>query len=436
MEIKAFRAWRFDKKAVGNAGDCIAPPYDVISDKQQTQLYKKNKYNIVRIDCGKVKPSDSETNNIYTRAADYLRKWIKAGVLTQDTADSIYAYVQDFEAAGNSWQRSGFVALGKLEEFGTGVRPHEKTLEGPKADRLKLTRATATQFGQIFMLYDDPKKVADKIFKKVAAKKPLINMVDEDGVRHRLYPIADTKDINAIVKTMADKATVIADGHHRYETALNYFHETGNSAAKYQMMTFVNMRNKGLIILPTHRLVGNLQGFDIQKLLKKLAGDFAITSYPFASAKDKNAAREKMFAAMRSVFKKGGVAFGIYTKDKCFYTAVLTNAKAMDAVAANMSRAWRSLDVSVLHKLILEKFLGIGEKQLASESNIEYIKDVGNAIDDSIASVDGEKNQVVFFMNPTRIEQVQQVAAAGEKMPQKSTFFYPKIFTGLTINKL
>jgi len=444
MEIKAFRAWRFDKKIVGNAGDCIAPPYDVISDKQQTQLYKKNKYNIVRIDRGKVTPADNETENVYTRAADYLHKWIKAGVLKQDAADNIYAYVQDFEAAGDSWQRSGFVALGKLEEFGTGVRPHEKTLEGPKADRLKLTRATATQFGQIFMLYDDPKKVADKIIKKTTAtlrsgratQKPLINMVDEDGVRHRLYPIADAKDINTIVKTMTDKATVIADGHHRYETALNYFHETGNPAAKYQMMTFVNMRNKGLIILPTHRLVGNLEGFDIQKLLKKLAGDFAITSYPFGSAKDKSAAREKMFVAMRAVFKKGGVAFGIYAKDKRFYTAVLVNDAAMDAVAGNMSKAWRSLDVSVLHKLILEKFLGIGEKQLASESNIEYIKDVGNAIDESIASVDGEKNQVVFFMNPTRIEQVQQVAAAGEKMPQKSTFFYPKIFTGLTINKL
>ena len=171
MEIKAFRAWRFDKKIVGTTGDCIAPPYDVISDKQQKQLYQKNKYNIVRIDRGKVKPADSEMDNVYTRAADYLHKWIKAGVLKQDAAESLYAYVQDFEAAGNSWQRSGFVALGKLEEFGTGVRPHEKTLEGPKADRLKLTRATATQFGQIFMLYDDPKKVADKIIKKVAEKK-------------------------------------------------------------------------------------------------------------------------------------------------------------------------------------------------------------------------------------------------------------------------
>jgi uncharacterized protein (DUF1015 family) len=436
MEIRAFRAWRFDKVVVGNVGDCIAPPYDVISDKQQTQLYKKNKYNIVRIDRGKINPADSETDNVYTRAADYLHKWIKAGVLKQDNAECLYAYVQDFEAAGKKWQRSGFIALGKLEEFGTGVRPHEKTLEGPKADRLKLTRATAAQFGQIFMLYDDPKKIADKIIKKASSQKPLIDFMDEDGVRHRLYPIADAKDINAIVKTMAGNSTVIADGHHRYETALNYYGETGNPAAKYQMMTFVNMRNKGLIILPTHRLVGNLKGFNIGKLLKKLEGDFAITSYPFNTNKDKNKAREKMFAAMRSALRKGKVVFGIYVKDKHFYTAVLTNEKAMDNAAPQMSKAWRSLDVSVLHKLILEKFLGIGEKQLASESNIEYIKDVGNAIDESIASVDGGKNQVVFFMNPTRIEQVQQVAAAGEKMPQKSTFFYPKIFTGLTINKL
>jgi uncharacterized protein (DUF1015 family) len=436
VEIKAFKAWRFDKKVVGKVGDCIAPPYDVISEKQQKQLYKKNKFNIVRIDRGKVNPADTESDNVYTRAADYLNKWIKAGVLKQDNAENIYAYVQDFEAAGAKWQRSGFVALGKLEEFGTGVRPHEKTLEGPKADRLKLTRETAAQFGQIFMLYDDPKKVADKIIKRAALKKPAINFVDDDGVRHRLYPVADTKDINAIVRTMSNKGTVIADGHHRYETALNYCRETGNPAAKYQMMTFVNMRNKGLIILPTHRLVGNLKGFDIARVLKKLEGDFEITPYPFSTNKDKNGAKEKMFARMRSEFKKGRTAFGLYTKDKSFYTVTLTNPKAMDKAAGQMSRAWRSLDVSVLHKLILEKILGIGEKQLASESNIEYIKDVGNAIDESIASVDGEKNQVVFFMNPTRIEQVQQVAAAGEKMPQKSTFFYPKIFTGLTINKL
>jgi uncharacterized protein (DUF1015 family) len=435
MEIKAFKAWRFNSKVVGDTASCIAPPYDVISDRQQANLYKHNEFNIVRIDKGKTHKSDNEKSNVYTRAAKYLKNYIKSGALKQDPTERLYAYVQDFDTNVGKFQRSGFIALGKLQEFGTGVRPHEKTLDGPKADRLKLTLATATQFGQIFMLYDDKAKVADKIIAKAAKKRALLDARDDDGVRHRLYAIDDPKDIAAISRTMKKKSTVIADGHHRYETALNYFHMTGNPQAQYQMMTFVNMRNEGLVILPTHRLVHDLKGFDPDKLIKKLGADFSISVYPYKTA-EKQAAKRQMFTQMLGAFKKGQVAFGIYANDGNFYVATFENTKRMDSLASKMSKAWRSLDVSVLHKVVLEHILGIGDKALASESNIEYIKDVGNAIDDSIKAVDTGKAQVVFFMNPTKIEQVQAVAAEGEKMPQKSTFFYPKIFTGLTINVL
>ena len=433
MEIKAFKAWRFDKGVVGDLGSCIAPPYDVINDKQQAALYKKNKYNIVRIDKGKEKAGDNAKGNVYTRAGKYLTDFISEGALKQDGADCLYAYVQNFTAGKTKFQRSGFIALGKLEKFGAGVRPHEKTLDGPKADRLKLTLATGSQFGQIFMIYDDKTMVADKIIKKAMKQKPAVNCVDEENVRHRLFVVDKKVDIEAVTKMMKKKSTVIADGHHRYETALNYFDITKNPNAQWQMMSFVNMRNEGLVILPTHRLVGNIKGFNIDKMIESVGGDFEVGEFAF-DKKSKERAKKNMFAVMRKTFEVGKTSFGIYAGNGKFYAACFKNAKVMDKLAGKMSKAWRSLDVSILHKAILEKVLGIGEKQLAAESNIEYIKDIGSAVEQSIAAVDKGQKQVVFFMNSTRMEQVQKVAAAGEKMPQKSTFFHPKIFTGLTVN--
>ena len=435
MEIKAFKAYRFNDAVTGSAGDCIAPPYDVINDRQQDELYQKNPYNIVRITRGKELADDNESSNKYTRAGQFFSDWIANGALIEDSSEAVYAYVQRFEAAGRNLTRSGFIALGKLAEFGKGVQPHEKTLDGPKADRLKLTRATAAQFGQIFMLYDDSEKIADRIIAKAAQGKPALEFTDEDGVEHILYIIADQADIASIATMMQEKSPVIADGHHRYETALNYYKETGNPKAAYQMMTFVNMRNEGLVVLPTHRLAGNLSDFSMEKLIADLETDFDIVTYSY-DAQSKNIAKKLMFKELKADFDAKKIAFGIYGNDDCFYKISLKSLDSMKKAAAELSPASQALDVSVLHRLILDNILGIGDKQLAAESNLEYIKDIGDAIDTSIAMVDSGDKQVVFFMNPTRTSQVQEVAAAGEKMPQKSTFFYPKIFTGLTINKL
>ena len=382
-------------------------------------------------------PGDDDDENKYTRAAQYLNDWIEDGLLKTDPDEAIYAYIQNFTIRGETLSRSGFIALGKLEEFGAGVVPHEKTLDGPKADRLKLTTATAAQFGQIFILYDDPEKTADEIIENTESQQPpLIDALDDDNVRHRLFAINTAGDIKAIAGMMADKQTLIADGHHRYETALNYRRQSGNPSAQYRMMTFVNMHNEGLVILPTHRLVGNLNDFDFDKLLAEMREDFDVVAYPFTGEDDKLTAREKMFVRMKNDFENEKNAFGLYAANKAFYTATLRNIASMDRIEAGLSRAGKSLDVNVLHRLILERILGIGEKQLAGENNIEYIKDIGDAIDKSIGKVDSGKSQAVFFMNPTRIEQVKDAAEANEKMPQKSTFFYPKLFTGLTINKL
>ena len=267
MDIKPFKAYRFNSTVVGDSGSCIAPPYDVIDEHQQDELYQRNAWNIVRAIRSKATGDDDAANNVYTRPHDYLEKAVAEGALKQDPAAAIYAYVQDFQIGGHSYERSGIIALGKIEPFGKGVRAHEKTLEGPKADRLNLTRATAAQFGQIFMLYDDPTNIDRKVFNAAQKSSPVLDYTDPENVRHRLYVVSNPADIALFTTAMQDKTTIIADGHHRYETALNYWAETGRDEAQYQMMTFINTHNPGLVIQPTHRMIVNMPEFDVQQLL-------------------------------------------------------------------------------------------------------------------------------------------------------------------------
>jgi uncharacterized protein (DUF1015 family) len=435
MEIKAFKAYRFNEAVVGNVGNCIAPPYDVIDSDLLERLYKKSKYNISQVTKSKATPSDTPDNNQYTRAAKLLNEWFKSGALKQDDKESIYGYAQDFEIAGIKAQRLSFISLSKLEELGKNIKPHEFTLTGPKADRLNLRRATKTTFGLIFMLYNDAKNVADEIIKKAMKQKPLIDFVDEQNVRHRLFAITDAKDIDAITKMMGPQSCVIADGHHRYETALNYYKETGNPSAQYVLTAFVNTKQKGLLILATHRLIQNVKNYDSKKFLADVKKDFDLTTFAFTDEKTKQQARMKMSEKMKADFDADKNSFGIYTADGAFYAAVLKDKKLMNAVAPDKSEHWKSLDVAILHKLIIEKHLGIDEKGLAEGANIEYVKDTGEGIDDCVNQVDKGAKQAALFMNPTKMKQIEMVTATGERMPQKSTFFYPKVYTGLVINK-
>jgi len=436
MQIKPFKAFRFDEAVVGDVGSCIAPPYDVISDAQQEQLYKKSEHNIVRIIKGKTTASDNGENNQYTRAADYLNKWIAQGALKQDTAETIYAYVQDFELGGTQYQRFSFIALAKLEDFGSIVRPHEQIMDKPMLDRLNLKKATTARFGLVFMLYEDEQKVADKIISQAVTTGPLIDFIDEQNVRHRLFTITTKEDIEQIVNMMNDKSCIIADGHHRYTTALTYSKESGNTTAKYQMFAFANTSQKGLIVLATHRLVSNLENFCYEKLIAELKENFELTELQFNSPKTKMDARQKMLAQMKAEHDNNKNAFGIYGSNNAFYVAVLRNKKVMDSFVPDMSTAWRELDVSILHKLILEQLLGIDEERLVKGENLEYVKDTPNAINESISQVDAGHKQAAFFMNPIKMQQLKLVTDASERMPQKSTYFYPKVYTGLTIQKL
>jgi uncharacterized protein (DUF1015 family) len=439
MEIRPFKAYRFNPEIVGNGGDCLIPPYDLSGQAVREHFYRKNEHNIIRIICGQASEKDCNRKNQYTRAAEYLDDWIKKGAIKQDGADSIYTYIQNFDIGGKGYERASFISLAKLEDYGPKVMAHEDTLNNLKADFLKLQQATSAQFGLIFMLYEDATMAADKIIKQYTKSRPLLDHTDEDAVRHRLFAITAKNDVETITKMMADKSCIIADGHHRYATALSYYKQTKKQEAAYQIMAFTNTLSEGLAVLPTHRLVCRLKNFNSENLLAALKTNFDITDYSFDSDAGKAKAKESMLRKMKAESAKGNNAFGIYTgppQAGCFHVVVLKDKTAMDRAAAKKSEAWRRLEVAVLHKLILEKLLGIGEKELAEKSHLEYVTDINDAVPQTIERVDTGQVQAAFFVNPEKIRSIQLVAQTGETMPQKSTFFYPKMFTGITIYKM
>jgi uncharacterized protein (DUF1015 family) len=438
MEIKPFKGFRFEPKVVGDVKRCIAPPFDVIGPALQQQLYEKSEYNIVRITKGKTNSGDNNNNNQYTRAADYLNRWIKAGVLRQDPEEVIYAYVQDFQLGQQTSERLSFIAVTKLEEFGSPgrARPHEQVFDQPMMDRLNLQRATAAGFGLVSMLYEDKQKIADKIIEKAAREKSLIDFASDQNGRHRLFAITAKEDIDAIVQMMSDKSCIIADGHHRYTSCLRYSKESGNPAAEYQMLSFTNICQQGLKLLATHRLVGDLENFKLEELVAGLKENFEVTELLFDSPGAKTEAKQRMVAQMQTACGADRNALGIYGGNNAFYAAVLKDKRAMASAAPDKSAAWKSLDVAVLHKLVLEKLLGIDEQKIIKDGNVQYVKGTPDAIDDLVRLVDAGQRQVFFFMNPVKMQQLQKVTAAGERMPQKSTYFYPKMYTGLVIQKI
>lgn len=436
VEIKSFRGVHYNPGKFEDFSKLVAPPYDVISLKMQEDLYSASEYNIVRIIRGKDHPDDTDGSNKYTRAGEYFDNWLNEGVIVQDQKDSLYIYSQEFEISGTTYERTGFIALVKLEGYGKGVLPHEFTLKGPKADRLNLMRATKTHTGQIFCLYPDPEKKIDTILDgEKAGNQPLIDITDEDGIKHRLWTITDPSKIDIVVSEMADKKLFIADGHHRYETANNYMSENPDSeGAKYGMMTFVNMQNVGLVVLPTHRLVKNLEGFDIARFEEQLRADFDLEMFQFNDT-DEAEKRDAMFEKAKEHYENGKHSFGMYCRNQRYYLLTLKETSSLNE-RTDIPEVLKQLDVTILHSLILDHLLGIDKEKLAQQANVEYIKDTGSAIQESIDMVNSGEFQLVFFMNPPKVEEIDLVAGAGEKMPQKSTFFYPKVYSGFVINKI
>ena len=441
VRVIPFKAYRYDKEKVGDLSKVVSPPYDVIKGKKLDAVHALSNYNIAWVTKNKPADGDTEENNQYTRARDLLNEWISEWILRQDETDCFYVYSQDFEVLGRTLSRFGFIGLLELEEFAkeapetgpfSGILQHEETLPKDIEDRLNLSRKTLAQFGQIFVIYPDHEGTVDSILQKNMENAPVMDVTDHENIRHRLWKVDGEDDKNIIISAMSDKFAIIADGHHRYKTALALNKERPDlDSTRYRMLTFVNMSNPGLVILPTHRLVQNLEDFDIPSLLSEMGENFKII---------KHDNKDSMFSEMDSLFEAGKHAFGVYLNNGEFYSMELTDISPMDTLRAEASRELRELDVAILHSMILDKVLGIDKEKLlhgtmTGGGYVVYVKGIGDAVDESIQAVN-EGAQCVFFMNPTRIEEVESVSKNFECMPQKSTFFHPKVWTGFTINKL
>ncbi len=449
VKVAPFKGYRYEKDKVKDYKLVVSPPYDVINSEMQKKLHEGSEFNIAHIIKGKKFPTDNQEDNEYIRARNLLESWIEKGALKMEDRPAIYVLAQEFEVHGEKMTRSGFIALLKLEDMCassdsagkcTGVHQHEETLPKDIEDRLNLLRATKANFGLIFSIYSDEERKVDTLLENKMNNPPLFEIMDEDKITHKLWAISDEADIKRIQEVMNDKYIIIADGHHRYKTALKYSREDPESeSAQYRMIAFVNIMNKGLVILPTHRLIQGVEGFDCGKLVSELSNDFSIEEFEFVSGDDKDA-RVAMFSKMDEHFSVGDHALGLYCNDGKYYSLVLKNKSRMNEIQ-NHSEAWKSLDVTILHKLILEESLGITKEKVASGtieggSYVEYIKAIGDAVQESVDKINGNGYQAVFFMNPTKVKEVEEVATNHETMPQKSTFFYPKVYTGFVINKL
>ncbi len=439
-EIFPFRAERYDGRRV-SLENVLTQPYDKITAEMQERYTAASPYNFISIEKGKSFPSDSAENNVYTRASRKLEEWLTGGVLVQDDAPAIYAYFQDYKIAGTNQrlERRGFIALGRLADYEERVVfRHEHTLTAPKVDRLELLRHTQAQTGQLFMLYNDPARRVDGMLEETAKQPPVAEVRDEYDVRHRLWAIADPVQIQKITGAMMDKKLVIADGHHRYETALTYRNERRaqegriDPQAPYEkaMWTCFNTQQEGLTILPTHRVVRNLKGFSIEKFLEAASQYFNWYAYPFAaSERDENFAEFKHDLQRRG---RAGHCIGVYAGNHAFYLLVLRNNAEIERLLPDISPAQRQLDVVLLHRLVLHKCLGITAEKVTSEANITYEREMEVAI----GAVDRGAAQVAFLLNPVRVGQVMEIALAGDVMPQKSTDFYPKLLSGLCIYRM
>jgi uncharacterized protein (DUF1015 family) len=424
-EIIPFRGYRYDTRAVENLGKVIAPPYDVIDAPLRDTLFRLSPYNIAHIT--KADRVENSSGGPYAAAGLLWARWREQGIVKQDDQPCLYVYEQFFEVHGRPFSRTALGCALRLEPFDGGVRPHEDTLAGPRMDRLELTRATRAQFGQVFGLYNDPSGAVARLIEPIKKGRPIALAADRQDLLHRLWMISDPALIAALQKALRDRDILIADGHHRYESSLAFSQEHPNvQPAQYRMMALVDASSVGLVILPIHRLVKGLRDFDPERFTAGLRRAFEIKLYPG----DTPAVRSAVLDAIRELKEEGRHAFGLDLGDKNHRLLILRREELMDA-RQDHSRAWRRLDVSILHRLILEEHMGITPARLEAESNVEYIQDFPHAVQPAADRVRARECQALFLMNPTSVAEVQAVADQRERMPQKSTFFYPKVYTGM-----
>jgi uncharacterized protein (DUF1015 family) len=442
-QVFPFQAFRFNPQ-VAPVDRLLTQPYDKISSERQAQYYAAHPQNLITVEKGRIFHDDSPQNNVYTRAAAKVEEWIRDHIIVQDPAPAFYACTQEFTVPGTSEKRTrqGFIGAGHLEDYSAGVVfRHEHTLSGPKADRLELLRHTRLHTGQLFMLYSDPEKRIDAILAEAeSAAAPATELIDEYGVIHRLWPVAEPQRVQSMQQAMIDQKLVIADGHHRYETALNYRNERraagsrdSNAPFERAMMTFVNTRSEGLLVLATHRVVCNVHDFSWSAVRRYLEPWFSSEFFAFANDSEKSQARDKFLTRLAATAKQrslGGYPAG--KGQRAFYLFQLRSGVDLSQLLPSVHALQRDLDVVLLHDGILEPALGITLQAATKEMNLTYEREVSAAI----AAVDSGRAQVSFLLNPVNVEKVVQIATSNEAMPQKSTDFYPKLLSGITMYRV
>jgi uncharacterized protein (DUF1015 family) len=427
--IKPFRGIRYNQDKIRSIDNVISQPYDRVRYGLQEKYYELSDFNITRIIKGKEFETDNDTDNVYTRAKTFLDRWLSEGILIRDEKPAYYVYHQTFPLpSGEFITRKAFICAFELSEFNEGiVLPHEKTHAGPKVDRLNLTRAIETYFGNIFMLYPDQENQIDSIFDTAVQCPPDIKARElyEKDVLHQVWVVTDPEIIRQVDQEMAPKTNlIIADGHHRYETALNYREEQqkahpdapANAGFNYRMVAMVSKSNPGLTILPTHRLIENYSIHTPAEILRQAADYFDIKEVQDRDSLEKELAVEPASPGRIGLVCQGG-----------FHLLTLTSREIMADLAPDRVQVWRDLDVSILHLLLLEKIMGIDPATIDNLENIQYLREPDLGYEAAAKS----SQAFLFIMKATRIDQVTACTDAGEKMPQKSTDFYPKIITGL-----
>lgn len=430
-QVHPFRGWRYDVSQVGDLSDVTCPPYDVIDADFQERLYEQHPCNVIRLELNRDEPGDPGPDEKYRRAAEFLRRWMQQGVLMQEREDALYVYHQVFDWGGRTYTRRGFLGKIRLERFGEGkVFPHEQTMSGPKADRLKLLQACRMNLSPVFGLFPDKDNAVQAPLEQALAGITALEATDHLGVVHRLWPVAKHAALEQVRKLMWDKPVFIADGHHRYETAINYrdgLQAAGQLAgpdapANFALMMFVGMSDPGLIILPTHRLVSNLPPLTAEQVKKALSANFEVESIGKGPA-----AAKETWEQIETDGDQGVLGFGT-TGDGEWLLARLTDGSPMKQLAPDQSDDWRGLGVSLLHKLVLDHLLKPHHQ--SEPPKCRYV----HQLEEVTAAQQAKECPLACLVPPAQIEHVESIAARLEKMPPKSTYFYPKLQTGLVFS--
>ncbi|HEV8068876.1 MAG TPA: DUF1015 domain-containing protein [Planctomycetaceae bacterium] len=432
-DVHPFRGWRYDLGQVGDLSEVTAPPYDVISPEQQRDLYERHPCNVIRLILNRDEPGDTDPQARYKRAAKFLRHWQSEGILLPEHEDALYVYHQEFDWEGRRYVRKGFLARVRIEEFGRGkIYPHEQTLSGPKADRLALTKACRMNLSPVFGLYPDPNGEANEELDAAIQGMTPLEAVDHLGVIHRMWPVTQVSVINEVRAQLRPAPIFIADGHHRYETANTYRnwlieqgqHGGDNDPSDFVLMMLVGMSDPGLAILPTHRLVSGFPNLSSDDLARALSSNVSVESMGRGAE-----AAHRLWKRIELDDGQDVFGFGTASDGEWSFARVL-DASPMTKLAADQSVAWRELGVSLLHKLVIDYLLK--REYPAASPQFKYV----HLLEEATDAIGAKACDLACLVPPARIDHVETIASKFEKMPPKSTYFYPKLLSGLVFNPL